>query len=103
VIARVWAARATVGNAPVYAEHLREQVIPTLRRVDGYRGTRLLQRKDGVEVEIIVTTWWESRDAIRGLAGADIDIAVVEDEAAALLIEYEAHVQHYDLLLADDM
>jgi heme-degrading monooxygenase HmoA len=103
VIARVWAARATVGNAPVYAEHLREQVIPTLRRVDGYRGTRLLQRKDGVEVEIIVTTWWESRDAIRGFAGADIDIAVVEDEAAALLIEYEAHVQHYDLLLADDM
>jgi heme-degrading monooxygenase HmoA len=103
VIARVWAARATVANAPVYAEHLREQVIPTLRRVDGYRGTRLLQRKDGVEVEIIVTTWWESRDAIRGFAGADIDIAVVEDEAAALLIEYEAHVQHYDLLLADDM
>jgi heme-degrading monooxygenase HmoA len=103
VIARVWAARATVANAPVYAEHLRDQVIPALRRLDGYRGTRLLQRKDGVEVEIIVTTWWESRDAIRGFAGADIDIAVVEDEAAALLIEYEAHVQHYDLLLADDM
>jgi heme-degrading monooxygenase HmoA len=102
VIARVWAARATVGNAPVYAEHLREQVIPTLRRVDGYRGTRLLQRKDGVEVEIIVTTWWDSLDAIRGFAGADIENAVVEDAAAALLIEYEDRVQHYDLVLADD-
>jgi heme-degrading monooxygenase HmoA len=103
VIARVWAARATVANAPVYAEHLRDQVIPALRRLDGYRGTRLLQRKGGEEVEIVVTTWWDTRDAIRRFAGADIDNAVVDDEAAALLIEYEAHVQHYDLLLADDM
>jgi heme-degrading monooxygenase HmoA len=103
VIARVWAARATVANAPVYAEHLRDQVIPTLRRMDGYRGARLLQCKAGEEVEIIVTTWWDSLHAIRGFAGADIDIAVVEDSAAALLIEYEDRVQHYDLVLADDM
>jgi heme-degrading monooxygenase HmoA len=103
VIARVWAARATPANAPAYAEHLRDRVIPTLRRVEGYRGARLLQRKDDDEVEIIVSTWWDSLDSIHGFAGAAIENAVVEGAAAALLIDFEERVQHYELVLADDM
>ena len=103
MIARVWAARATRANAPAYAEYLRDNVIPTLRGVDGYRATRLMQRQDGDEVEIVVATWWDSLEAIHGFAGADIERAVVEDEAAALLIDFEERVQHYDLALSDDV
>jgi heme-degrading monooxygenase HmoA len=103
VIARVWGARATAANAPRYAEHLRDAVIPTLREVDGYRGTRLLQHEDGDEVEIVVVTWWDSLEAVRGFAGADIEQAVVEDEAAALLIRYDERVHHFDLALSDDL
>lgn len=103
MIARVWGARATVANAPAYTEHLRSEVIPTLRGIDGYEGARLMQRQDGAEVEIVVVTWWRSLDAVRGFAGDEIDTAVVTDEAAALLSAFDDHVQHYELALADDV
>ena len=54
-------------------------------------------------MEIVVVTWWESLEAIHGFAGADIERAVVEDDAAALLIDFEECVQHFDLVLSDDM
>ncbi len=57
MIARVWSAKATAANAHAYAEHLRGEVIPGLRHVDGYQGTKLLQREDGDEIEIVVVTW----------------------------------------------
>ena len=102
MIARVWAARATPANAPAYAEHLRSDVIPGLRDIDGYQGARLLQRQDGAEMEIVVVTWWRSLDAVHGFAGAEIGNAVVTDEAANLLSGYDERVQHYELVLSDD-
>lgn len=102
MIARIWAARATAANAPAYAEHLRAEVIPTLRGVDGYQGAKLMQRQDGDEIEIVVVTWWQSLDAIRGFAGDDIERAVVTGEAASLLSSFDERVQHFELVLSDD-
>ena len=90
-------------NAPAYAEHLRDEVLPALRAVDGYQGARLMQRQDGDEIEIVVVTWWKSLDAIHGFAGADIGHAVVADGAAALLISHDDRVHHFDLVLSDDV
>ena len=101
MIARVWSARATPANAPAYANHLRTEVIPTLRAIDGYRGARLLQRQDGGQVEIVVLTWWDSLAAILGFAGADIECAVVEDAAAALLIRFDGRARHYGVAGVD--
>lgn len=103
MIARVWAARATPSNAPAYAEHLRTEVIPALRNVDGYQGARLMQRQDGDKIEIVVVTWWASLDAIRSFAGADIERAVVTEEAAGLLNGFDERVVHYELVLSDDL
>jgi heme-degrading monooxygenase HmoA len=102
MIDRVWAARATPANAPAYVEHLRNEAIPTLRRVDGYEGARLLHRRDGSEMEIVVVTRWRSLDAIRGFAGDDIERAVVADEAAALLTGFDDRVAHFEVVLTDD-
>jgi heme-degrading monooxygenase HmoA len=103
MIARAWAARATTANAPAYARHLQDEVIPTLRSVDGYQGARLLQRHDGDQVEIVVVTWWDSLDSIRDFAGDDIGNAVVTGEAACLLSDYEERVLHYELVLSDEV
>ncbi|MGH2532387.1 MAG: antibiotic biosynthesis monooxygenase family protein [Thermomicrobiales bacterium] len=102
MIARVWAARATPDHAPAYAEHLRDHVLPTLRGLDGYRGAKLLQRSDGDDVEIVVVTYWRSLDAVRGFAGDAIDAAVVADEAAALLTDFDARVQHFEVVATDE-
>jgi heme-degrading monooxygenase HmoA len=102
MIARVWSARTTSGQSPAYVEHLRTQVLPAVRRVDGYAGALLLERAAPEAVEIIVLTFWRSLDAIRGFAGADLEGAVVAEEAAALLTEFDRRVRHYEVVVHDD-
>jgi heme-degrading monooxygenase HmoA len=102
MIARVWSAHATPACAPAYRDHLRAHVLPAVRKVDGYGGAVLLERETSDMVEIIVITWWRSLEAIRGFAGADIEDAVVADEAAALLTRFDRRAHHYTLAVKDD-
>ena len=101
MIARLWSARATPAHAPAYVDHLTTHVLPTTRAVAGYAGAMLLEREQGDEVELLVITVWESLDAIQGFAGADIESAVVADDAAAVLSEFDARVRHYELAVRD--
>jgi heme-degrading monooxygenase HmoA len=102
MIARLWTAHTTAAQAPAYADHLRSHVLPELRRVDGYAGAALLQRTTGEGVEIMVITWWRSRDVIRGFAGPDVERAVVADDVASVLTRFDRRVRHYDLVVEDD-
>lgn len=101
MIARVWTARTTPDRAPRYADHLRTRVLPQLRALDGYLGASLLRRDTDGEAELIVITRWRSLDAVRAFAGADVEAAVVEDEAAAVLTRYDERVRHYQLVAED--
>lgn len=103
MIARVWSARATPAQAPAYVEHLKAHVLPAVRDVDGYAGATLMQREAAGEVEIVVTTCWQSLDAVQAFAGTDIETAVVADEAAAVLTDFDQRVRHYDLVVQDDV
>jgi heme-degrading monooxygenase HmoA len=102
MIARLWSAHTTTAKAPAYVEHLRTQVLPALRRVDGYGGALLLERAGPDAVEVIVLTFWRSLDAIRGFAGNDLEGAVVAEEAAALLTQFDRRVRHYDVAVQDE-
>src|SRR5271169_399293 len=88
MIARFWSAQTTHAQAPAYVEHLWTQVLPAVRTVDGYGGAMLLERATPGAVEIIVLTFWRSVDAIQKFAGADLEGAVVAEEAAALLSQF---------------
>jgi heme-degrading monooxygenase HmoA len=103
MIARVWSARTTRAQAPTYVEHLQSQVLPAIRRVDGYGGAMLLERPVPDGVEIIVLTFWRSLKAIRGFAGTDLEGAVVAPEAAALLTQFDKRVRHYEVAVQDDV
>jgi heme-degrading monooxygenase HmoA len=83
-------------------DHLRTQVLPAVKNVPGYAGATLLEREVSGAVEIVVITWWRSRDAIRGFAGADLENAVVADDAMPLLTEFDRRVRHYELVIRDD-
>ncbi|GEM_PF-881250 len=102
VIARAWRAQAAADRAPAYAEHVRSHVLPALRRQPGYMRMLLLQRPASGMVEITVVTLWQSLDAIRGFAGPDVERAVVAEEAAALLAQYDSRAQHYEVVLSDE-
>jgi len=48
--------------------------------------------------EFLVLTRWQSIEAIRGFAGSDISKAIVEPGAVAALLDFDASVQHYEVI-----
>lgn len=103
MIARFWSAQTTRDQAPAYADHLRKQVLPTVREVDGYTGAMLLEREVGGGIELIVITLWQSLDAIRGFAGADLEEAVVSNEIVSLFSQFDRRVRHYELIMKGEV
>jgi heme-degrading monooxygenase HmoA len=72
-----------------------------LRKVDGFWGAKLFMRHAGGEVEILVETFWRSLDSIRTFAGSDVEAAVVSEEAATMLTEFDGRVRHYETVISD--
>ena len=103
MIERVWTARATREDAVAYAAHFRNVVLPELSAIHGYRGATLAEREADGAIELIVTTRWESLQAIRQFAGEEIDRAVVHEDAAALFLDYDRKVKHYGIVVRDDL
>ena len=98
MIIREWRARAASSTAEAYPAYLRANLLPELRKLPGFLGASLSRRKIDEKIEFLVLTRWRSLDAIRGFAGNDIAKAVVEPEAAAALLDFDANVQHYDVV-----
>jgi heme-degrading monooxygenase HmoA len=97
LIARVWSARTTSALSQAYLEHFSQNVRPSLQRLTGFLGFTVSTRSSAAEVEIVVTTYWQSLAAIDAFAGPDRESAVVAAEAAALLTDYDLRVRHYEV------
>ena len=98
MIIREWRGRARLADAARYPAHFGGKVLPQLQALAGFVGADLGQRQLGDRVEFLVLTRWASMDAIRAFAGADVEAAVVEPEAAAALADYDPKAQHYEML-----
>jgi len=101
MIARLWSARTTPQNWPVYKEHFTNNVLPELRSIDGYVSVNLLIRRVESMIEITVITFWRSFEAIDAFAKPDREASVVAPIAAALLLDFDRRVRHYDLAVTD--
>ena len=98
MIARCWSARTSAERAPLYADHLRNAVFPVLKKLAGYKSGTLLRREIPDGVEVLVITYWDSLDSIRSFAGNDLETAVVADQAATLLNDFDRRVRHYEVV-----
>jgi heme-degrading monooxygenase HmoA len=58
--------------------------LPAISTVHGYLGAMLLEQALPNGIEILVIAFWRSVDSLRDFAGADLEGAVVAEEAAAL-------------------
>jgi heme-degrading monooxygenase HmoA len=96
LIARIWHGWAARGEADAYEALLRHEVLPSIERIDGYRGAYLL-RTDGPEVEFVTVTFWETIDALQRFAGDDYERAVVPPQGRALLTRFDERSRHYDV------
>jgi heme-degrading monooxygenase HmoA len=103
MIARLWSARSSKAQSTQYLEHFWRSVVPSLRTFDGYISSSVLVRSHGDSVEILVTTVWQTLQAIDAFAGSDRETAVVATEAAALLTDYDRRVRHYEVAQMDGL
>ena len=97
MIARVWRGWTSLEKADAYEKLLREQVLPGLRQIDGYRGGYILRQGGNGEVEFVVMNLFESLEAVKRFAGPDYKIPVFEPEAKKLLCRIEPIANHYDV------
>jgi heme-degrading monooxygenase HmoA len=97
VIARIWRGRTPAAKAEAYVEYLLATGLKDYRAVPGNRGVRVLRRIEGEVAEFLVVSFWESMDAVRAFAGADVDAAIYYPEDDAYLLEREPTVAHYDM------
>jgi len=101
MIARLWSAKTNEPRSRAYLEHFSKNVLPSLRGLKGYAGAIILTRQTKGEVEILVTTLWKTLAAIREFAGENIEVAVVADEAAAILTDFDRRARHYEVVMSD--
>jgi len=97
MIARVWHGYTTPAHADAYEAMLKPELLPGVSKVQGYRGSYLLRRTLGSEVEFITIMLWESIDAIKAVAGEDYETAVIPEERRQHLSRYDARSAHFQV------
>lgn len=98
MIARVWHGWTKPEDAEGYEEHLRPELLPGLSKVKGFRGSYLLRREAGDEVEFVTLILWESLEDVRAVAGADYETAVIPEARRKYLKRFDAKAAHYEVV-----
>ena len=98
MIARHWRGLAKADRADAYVEHLRDETFPAIRKLRGFNSASILKRDVTGGVEFLIVTTWDSLDAIRAFAGANIDTAVVPEKAQQMMVDYDRVVRHFEVI-----
>ncbi|HEV8692766.1 MAG TPA: antibiotic biosynthesis monooxygenase [Lysobacter sp.] len=100
MIARIWHGRTAIAKADAYAAFLDTRAMPDYRSVAGNLGAQVLRREEGDVAHFLTLSYWESEQAIRAFAGADLLKAKYYPEDADFLLELEPEVVHYEVMSA---
>ena len=100
MIARTWHGRVPAAKADAYHAYLLRTGLADYRATPGNRGVYVFRRVEGDVAHFVLTTLWESLDAVRAFAGADYERARYYPEDDAYLLEREPTVAHYEVLAA---
>ena len=98
-IARIWRGVTPRSKADSYFAYLKKTGVPGYRAVKGNLGVFVFRRIQGDRAEFLLPTLWDSMHAIRAFAGPDPDRTMYYPADDDFLLEREATVDHYDVLL----
>jgi heme-degrading monooxygenase HmoA len=101
MIARTWHGRVPSAKADLYYVYFRRTGLPDYAATPGNRGVLVFRRTEGDVTHFVLTTLWDSVDAIRSFAGDDYERARYYPEDDDYLLEREPLVTHYEVLEAD--
>lgn len=98
MIARVWHGYTKPEHADAYENMLKPELLPGISQANGYRGSYLLRRNAGAEVEFITILLWESLDDLRAAAGhSDYETAMIPEERRKYLARFDDVATHYEV------
>ena len=98
MIARVWHGYTKPEHADSYESMLKPELLPEISKKKGYRGSYLLRREVGAEVEFITILLWNSIDDLRAAAGHDdYETAIIPEERRKHLARFDAKAAHYEV------
>ncbi len=98
MIARVWRGVTSESKADEYFDYLIATGVKDLEATEGNQGVLVLRSASNGQAEFLLTSFWESLDAIRRFAGDDIETAVYYPQDKEYLLELEPEVKHYEVL-----
>ena len=98
MVARVWrGCTKTVAHADAYEAMLKPELLPGISRKKGYRGSHLLRRQAGDEIEFVTILFFDTLDDIKALTGPDYETAVIPPERRQYLSRFDAKAVHYEV------
>jgi len=98
VIARIWHGRVKTSKADEYYAYLKEAGIDKIEAIEGNLGAQVLRGTNGKTTEFTVISYWDSREAIKKFAGADIEKTHFLPKDPQYLLELEPKVKHFEVL-----
>lgn len=100
MIARQWHGRVPTSKADEYYTYIERTGIADYRSTPGNRGVFVFRREEGDATHFLITTLWDSVEAIRRFAGDDYTVARYYPEDDEFLLEREPFVTHHDVVVA---
>jgi heme-degrading monooxygenase HmoA len=97
VIARIWRGATREADAEAYVEYLRGTGLKAYRETPGNQGAWVLWRVADGRAEFLTLSFWESTEAVKGFAGADIERAVFYPKDDRYLVERDSTVRHFQV------
>lgn len=100
MIARAWHGRVPASKSDAYYDYLKRSGLADYASTPGNRGVFVFRRTEDDVTHFLLTTLWDSWDAIRAFAGDDVERARYYPEDDDYLLEREPTVTHYEVLEA---
>jgi hypothetical protein len=98
MIARVWHGYTKPEPADAYESMLKPELLPGIGKKKGYKGSYLLRRNLGGEVEFITILLWESIDLLCAAAGHDdYETAIIPEQRRKYLARFDVQASHYQV------
>jgi len=99
MIARIWHGITPESKSDEYHDYLMKTGVKEVGSEKGNLGVYVLRRIHDKQAEFLFISLWESVEAIRKFAGADIERAVYYPKDRESLLELEPNVNHYEVLV----
>lgn len=97
MIARVWHGTTKPEHADTYESMLKPELLPGISKAKGYRGSFLMRRDMGVEVEFITILLFDSIDDVRTVAGPKYEESIIPEERQKYLSKHDPRAAHYEI------